>query len=311
MLHSGWKTKLQAWLTASRLTFYIEPAIAFSVGALAASAQMNQRLWWTTYLLGYVGIVLVEFITVMTNELADFQTDRMNQNSGTLTGGSRVLVTQRLSPEELRRGRAIALGLLAVVLAGALMVLSSPWPVIWLALFGLALGIGYSAPPVRLSARGLGELAVAIAHSFFLLLAGWLSQEGLLSASTPYVLALPLGLAVLPSIILAGFPDYEADEATGKRTLAIRWGRYRAAILAGSCALLAVLAPICLAPFAPHWHWWCVIPAAPHAGWLCWELRRYLVSGCPPGRIDRLLSLSLTFMFWFCVVPLAALLVCR
>lgn len=35
------------------------------------------------------------------------------------------------------------------------------------------------------------------------------------------MLALPLGVSILPSILLAGCPDREADEAAGKRTLVV------------------------------------------------------------------------------------------
>lgn len=306
--YSGWKAKLRAWLTVSRLNFYVEPWIAFTVGALAANAHASASLHWPVYLLGYSTIALLEFITVTTNELADLPTDRINANASMLTGGSRMLVTNRLSQSELRRGRLIAVTLLAAVLAGVWTLLPSAWPVMILTAIGLALGISYSAPPVRLSARGLGELDVAITHSFLVVLAGWISQGVSPFVATPSIIALPLGIAVLPSIILAAFPDFEADESTGKRTLAVRIGRRAAAIVAGTCAVVAALLPICLIGVAPTWHWWCAVPATAHAVWLCSRLRRYVQSGCPPGRIDGLLIIALTFMLWFCVLPLIALL---
>jgi 1,4-dihydroxy-2-naphthoate polyprenyltransferase len=307
-LFSGWKPKLRAWLAVSRLNFYVQPWIAYSLGAALAGAHTGISLHWPAYALGYAGIVLMEFITVITNELADLPGDRINKNSGILTGGSRVLVTKRLSMDELRRGRAIAFAAMAFISIAAFLVIHTPSPLILLAVVGLVLGIGYSANPLRLSARGLGEIDVAITHSFFVVLAGWLSQSASPFVAVPWIVALPLCISVLPSITLAAFPDFEADEATGKRTLAIRLGRRSAAAFAGTCALVASLLPLLLIKLAPSGHWWCAVPAVPHAVWLWCKLRSYARDGCPAGRIDVLLVIALTFMLWFCIVPLLVVL---
>ena len=37
------------------------------------------------------------------------------------------------------------------------------------------------------------------------------------------------------------------------------------------------------------------------------RLRRYTHAGSPPGRIDVLLVIALTFVLWFCIVPLSIL----
>jgi 1,4-dihydroxy-2-naphthoate octaprenyltransferase len=154
----------------------------------------------------------------------------------------------------------------------------------------------------------LGELDVAITHSFLVVLAGWVSQSVPSLSPLPWLLALPLGLSVLPAIILAGFPDFEADATAGKRTLVVRLGRHRAAVVAGVCALCAAVAPLFAAGSSWSWISWSALPAIPHAMWLSSKLRRYLDSHSPPGRIDGLLITALTFMLWFCIVPLVVLL---
>lgn len=148
---------------------------------------------------------------------------------------------------------------------------------------------------------------MAITHSFLVVLAGYASQGASLLSPTPWLLALPLAIAVLPSITLAGFPDFEADEVTGKRTLAVRLGRKRAAILAGVCAVVAALLPLCLASPTHEWQRWAVLPAIPHAVWLAFRIRRFIQAGAPAGRIDALLIIALTFMLWFCIIPLVTM----
>ena len=305
---TGWRVKLRAWLAVSRLHFYVQPWLAYTLGALVMIGGSRSEWHWPAYLLGYAGIFLIEFITVATNELADFATDSANENASALTGGARVLVDKRLTHEDLRRGRRLAGTLLAVVVLTGLLIIPHAGPMILVAAIGLALGVAYSAPPIRLCARGLGELNVAVTHSFLVVLAGFASQAGPLTSATPWLLALPLALAVLPSITLAGFPDFEADDAAGKRTLAVRLGRHRAAIFAAVSALCAALLPLCLTGPVLAWLWWTALPAIPHAIWLTVRLRRFMQNGSPPGRIDALLVIALTFMIWFCIVPLTVLL---
>ena len=305
--HTGWPVKLRAWIAAARLHFYVQPWLAYSMGALAWNAMGGVEWRWTAYLLGYAGIFLIEFITVVSNELADDASARINANASALTGGSRVMVSGRLSSTELRRGRKIAFCLLGGVLICGIFTLPLVWPLLVLGGIGLALGMSYSAPPARLCARGLGEFNVAITHSFLVVLAGFAAQGGTLLTGTPWLMALPLFVAVLPAITLAGFPDFEADEATGKRTLAIRLGRHRAAQFARGCALGAALLPLCVFGPAHPWLWWTALPSIPHALRLDARLRGFIRSGCPAGRIDALLVLALSFMVWFCLVPLIVL----
>lgn len=304
---TGWRVKLSAWRAVSRLHFYPQPWIAYTMGAVAVAASSPNTWNWPGYLLGYAAIFSIEFITVVTNEVADLPSDRINVNASALTGGSRVLVTGRLTVEQLCRGRRIAFVFLAGVLLLGLFIIPHAGPMIVLGVLGLLLGMAYSAPPLRLCARGFGEVNVALTHSFLVVLAGYASQGASLFAPTPWLLALPLFAAVLPSITLAGFPDFEADEATGKRTLAVRLGRHHAALFAGGCSAVAALLPLCLASPAQDWQRWAMLPAIPHAAWFGIRLRRYLQNGAQPGRIDLLLIIALTFMLWFCIIPLLAM----
>ena len=60
----------------------------------------------------------------------------------------------------------------------------------------------------------------------------------MIAASTALV------LSILPSIILAGVPDAEADKAVGKHTLAVRLGIKRAVSLAMALTILSTLSAL-------------------------------------------------------------------
>ncbi len=296
-----------SWVKALRLQFYPMTWIAYTIGALAA-VQGGGAFSGARYWLGYAALFLVEAMTVFINEYVDYDSDRRNDNAGPFNGGSRVLVTG-----ELKRGHLPwAVGLLALPLAGVVWWLFAPPSPLdgtdfaLLALAGL-LAVGYTLPPLKLSYRGLGELDVALTHSVVVILAGYVVQTGHWGDPFPWLVGVPLFFATLPSIILSGIPDHDADRAVGKRTLAVIAGPARAA----QWALVSALAAVILG-----WVWygggmfqgglWFVALALAtlHALWLVYALAGYLRRGGPVERINGLMVLSLTFVLWFGVVPL-------
>jgi len=301
--------RLFAWLAALRLQFYPMTWIAYTVGALAA--VVDQPLSRAPYLLGYLTLFLIEAGTVFLNDWFDFDSDRRNLNAGPFTGGSRVLVDGRLGRPAMRKG--ITLVLLAAV--GALLALLASAPagsvvvitVLYAVFAGLALV--YTVPPLKLSHRGWGELDVALTHSAGAILAGYVAQGGAWQDSLPWLLALPLGVAILPAILLAGCPDRTADQAAAKRTLVVLVGKRRTARLAMTGAVVApALATVLslLQPDLAALMGWSAAGGALH-GLVLWRRLRHFTRDPMPERIDGTIVLALTFTLWFCVPPLIAL----
>ena len=298
--------RLLAWLAALRLQFYPMTWIAYTVGALAASAGKPMSM--TPYMLGYLTLFLVEAATVFLNDWFDFDSDRRNRNAGLFTGGSRVLVDGRLDRAAMRKG--IGLSILAATAALATLLAAAPAgsagaiTVFYIVLAALALA--YTAPPLQLSHRGLGELDVALTHSAGAIMAGYVTQGGGWTDSLPWLLALPLGVSVLPSILLAGCPDREADQAAGKRTLVVILGKRGAVRLAMAASIaaptLAVLLSLTRTDMAALLGW-SAVGGTIHAVWLSWHLRPF-TAGDMPERIDGAIVLALTFILWFCIPPL-------
>lgn len=138
---------------------------------------------------------------------------------------------------------AFGIGLSALSLIGTALywVVFGPNP--WFAgliVAGLLLGWAYSAPPLRLSARGLGEVSTAFA---FVLMPGFGYAAAAGDLDAGFVpLALPLLLLGFSFIFAVELPDLEADTAAGRRNFTVRHGRTAAArgMLVGSGAAMAV-----------------------------------------------------------------------
>jgi len=315
-LHHGRRTpaeqlghKAGAWLKAMRLQFYPMSWIAYAMGALAAAPAggvLGSSVFWA----GYLCLFSLEVATVLVNDVVDYPSDRSNRFFSTFTGGSRVLVDGLLSLREVQAGIGIAL--LAFVLASSwLLALSSAAMSDLLGVLGAmtVLALGYTAPPLKLCYRGLGELDVALTHGIGVLLCGFVFGGGAWKDPLPWLLSVPLLLAITPSIILSGIPDMDADVAVGKRTLAVRFGQRGALMLALGCTAMAALAALVWQQFdlAGGAYAGAAYAAILHGAWLAWRLVMRMKSDRPPGRIDGLMVASLTFLLWFGLVPLIRL----
>jgi 1,4-dihydroxy-2-naphthoate octaprenyltransferase len=123
---------------------------------------------------------------------------------------------------------------------GMLAVLRGPG-VLVLGAVGLLLGLCYSLPRVQLSARGVGELAVAAGLGALPVLgAAWL-QTGAIDAGA-IVVCIPVSCWVGAILIINEVPDIEADRRAGKRTLVVRWGESGARIIYAALTALALAA---------------------------------------------------------------------
>jgi 1,4-dihydroxy-2-naphthoate octaprenyltransferase len=168
------------------------------------------------------------------------------------------------------------------------------------------LALGYTVPPLKLCWRGLGEIDVGLTHSLGVILCGYAFQGGTLSDAWPWLVAVPLFFAILPAITLSGIPDYSADHAVGKGTIAVRLGPRVAIRVAQAMTALAAIAAVALLPrligigtLAAI-----VLLIVPYAVAQVVVLERYLRRRCEPGRIDGLMAMALTYILWFVAIPL-------
>ena len=175
------------------------------------------------------------------NVLNDWQdarngADAANQHCiSPFTGGSRMIQNKLVTESQTARWSAWLLGVL--VPAGALLALDAGSGLLLIGAAGLLIAWAYSAPPLQLMSRGVGELAVSAAWWLIVVGADYV-QRGQFAAA-PALLGASMGLLVGCILLINGFPDARADASVGKRTLAVRLGPRGAAL---AYALLAAAA---------------------------------------------------------------------
>jgi len=142
------------------------------------------------------------------------------------TGGARLIQTQVVTPGQTRDFFRLLAFLLAAF--GLLLAVKTTGWVIVLGLAGALLLWAYSAPPLALMTRGLGELAVALVWSLVVIGADAV-QRGTVFI-IPAITSLSFGLLVANILLVNGLPDAASDARVGKRTLAVRLGPRGAAL---------------------------------------------------------------------------------
>jgi len=206
---------------AGILSTSILPVILGSVMAFHSTAIFRPDVF---------GLLLASFAlmhlgTNVINDYFDFKggTDNINADFiGPFSGGSRLIQDGKLLPKEVfAEGAVLFAGAFLFLFAAAEM---SNMTVLLLGSLGALSGIFYSAPPLKISRTGFGEVLVVFVFGPLIALASYCAQSGHLSPA-PVLVSMPLGLLTSAFVVLAEIPDYEADRATGKNNIVVRFGK--------------------------------------------------------------------------------------
>ena len=247
------RTRARYLLQAARLPLSSLVVASLFLGASFGASHAGRFRGWgfaAALLVGLLAHVAVSY----SNEVADEAIDSANANRTPFSGGTGLLHAGRLTRRSLQWGwigAALASFLLAV-----LFVIGTGSHAVFAAslAFALVLGIGYSLPPLRLSRRGLGELAAFVAYGVPFMLMGLATQVGrsevaaLARRPELYLLALQFSVSVFVLLSLTQVPDTAADRAHRKRSISVLLGERRVMALgcvgAGVCAVVLLVCAV-------------------------------------------------------------------
>jgi len=224
---------------ATRLPFLTATLVPVALGIAAAATQHRFNLGLAALTL--LGAVAVHLGLNVANDVFDATSgaDEYNVNPTLFSGGSRVIqyglvsLRQMIAISAVAYAAAIAIGLYLASVAG--------WGLLWLGLAGVLISFFYTAPPLRLVHRGLGEPATALGFGPIMVLGAYYVQTGHY-ALQPLVLSIPVALLVMLILYANEIPDRVADARAGKRTLVVRLSRKVVLQGYGVAAALAYLA---------------------------------------------------------------------
>ena len=251
-------SSLRAWWSAARPRTLPVSAAPVLVGTAVAHAHGAARA--LPALAALVGALLIQIGTNLANDLFDAQ---KGADADDRIGPPRAVQMGWLSPEQVRSGTALAFG--AATGVGLYLVSVGGWPIALVGALSIAAGIAYTGGPWPLAYHGLGDVAVFLFFGF-VAVCGTCYVQMLTLPGDALAASLAIGALATAVLVVNNLRDVETDGRTGKRTLAVRWGRsgaraeYAALLLIaygvplglwiGGSARAAVLLPLATLPHA-------------------------------------------------------------
>jgi 1,4-dihydroxy-2-naphthoate octaprenyltransferase len=230
------------FLLATRLPFLTATIVPILLG-IAVAARDGYFSWWLA-LLTLVGGAAIHIGLNTANDIFDALSgaDEANYTPTQFSGGSRVIQRGLLTLRQMCALSAgayvvgISIGVTLVLARGSLELLA-------IGLLGVALSVFYTAPPLRLVHRGLGELTTALGFGPIMVLGAYVVQAQKLSWEA-FVVSVPVAILIALVLYVNEIPDRYSDGSVGKRTLPARLGRVavtRGFLIAALAAFAVVL----------------------------------------------------------------------
>jgi 1,4-dihydroxy-2-naphthoate octaprenyltransferase len=239
-------SKLVSLFLASRpkfLTASAAPVLVGSALGYAAAGTFSPVL----FVLAALSIMALHAGANMANDYFDHLSgnDWANPNPTPFSGGSRYIQQGILSPKAILLTALVALtagsiiGLVIVLLTQSLFILI-------LGLIGLLGGFFYTAPPVKVGYRGVGEFVIAGLFGLLPVYGSYYLQAEAVDM-LPLLPACIVGILIFLLILVNEFPDVAADAAVSKKTLVVLFGVpasiwiYRIALIASFIVAAAAM----------------------------------------------------------------------
>jgi len=214
-------SRAAVWFRAIRPWSFAASVVPVAVGG--ACAFLAGQFSLGAFALCMLGGVALQAGTNMVNDYWDWRQGA--DHSGSL-GPSRVIQQGWLSPSAVLRGGVGFFALAA--LCGFVLTALAGWPILLLGLIGVPLAYGYTAPPLKLAYRGLGELNVFFLMGPIMVLGGLL-VHGAAGLAVASIASVPVGFLVAAILHANNIRDLDDDRSLGKRTIAtlvgMRWAK--------------------------------------------------------------------------------------
>lgn len=285
----GWARELGFWLRNARYHSFLQSAAPAILAACWVAGTPNFD--WVLAILAVVGVFWAHMGANLLDDYFDYRCGAVKARREMENGGMRArsLKCRYLDDGRTTTKRLFAAGLFFCALAaaaGAIILLRRGAPILIFAGVGAFLAFFYSAPPLRLSFRGLGEASVGALFGPTTMLGVAYSACGRFDASTAAI-SVPMGLLVANILYAHSILDLEPDLRAGKKTFAALLGtKGRAVAFCGvlvAAIYLSVVGAVALEVLPPST---LIVFATLPLGWAYFRaMRLYAVD--PERKVER------------------------
>ena len=229
-------SRSQVWILAARPKTLWAAAAPVIIGA--AIAFYDAAFHVPAFMAALLGAIFIQIGTNFANDLFDF---KKNTDTHDRVGPLRVTQAGLVSPNQMRTATIMAFSVAFVI--GIYLVYRGGWPIVAIGLASILFGVLYTGGPYPLGYNGLGDIFVFI---FFGPVAVGGTYYVMAQTVTPVALLAGIAPGLLSTAILVvnNTRDLETDQRTGKRTLAVRFGRRFSEVQYGLLAFGAGAFPV-------------------------------------------------------------------
>lgn len=212
------QVSLRDWLQAARpktLTAAVIPVVS---AHLLVTQYSPQHVSVALTSLALFCALLIQIGTNFFNDVIDFKS---GVDSGERSGPRRMLQLGKVSENRMRAAAHVCF--FSALLCGFPLILKGGWIILGIGIVSILIGYSYSAPPLKLSYRGLAEPFVVLFFGVIAVIGvEWLHTRSFSALGLSSGLALGLLATVL--LVINNIRDWQGDAQRGKLTIVARFG---------------------------------------------------------------------------------------
>ena len=186
---------LMIWLKAIRVPFFTATIIPVLLGSVLAWHDTG-LFSWPFFFLILIAALFMHAGTNLSNDFFDHvsKNDVVNKTPTPFSGGSRV-IQDKLIPAKQILSAALIFFALGIVLGLYLNFKLPGNTIILLGILGLFLGFFYTASPLKLGYKGVGEVTVGLGFGPLVVLSSYFVQTRTLSLEA-FFISIPVGILI-------------------------------------------------------------------------------------------------------------------
>jgi 1,4-dihydroxy-2-naphthoate octaprenyltransferase len=232
---------MNKWILASRLKTLpaaISPVLV-GVSLSIHDGEFQPLIAFMTLL----AAILIQIGANFANDVYDFLNGSDREDR---LGPTRATQAGLISPKNMKKGMwlVFALG----ICVGFYLASIGGWPIVWIGLASIASAIAYTGGPYPLGYHGWGDVFVFIFFGIIAVPGTYYLQTGMVSYDS-ILFGISVGALSTAILIVNNLRDADTDIKSGKRTLAVRFGKSFVKIEYIGMMIIAFATPIYILQF--------------------------------------------------------------
>jgi len=230
------KNTIHIWLLAFRLKTLPAAIAPIIIGLCYAYQSGTFKPIIATFT--FIAAILIQIGANLANDVFDFEKGTDTEER---LGPKRVTQAGLLHPQQVKNAMIIIFSF--ALLIGYYLSWVGGWPIVLIGSLAIISGIAYTGGPFPLGYNGLGDLFVFIFFGILAVPGTYYLQGGAFFDSIAIILGATMGLMADCILIVNNIRDADIDIKTGKRTLAVIYGKTNSKIQYSIFSVIPYLLP--------------------------------------------------------------------